>query len=336
MLKRRVPRVIATGFLLTVAVSGLSACRTSPTVAAYVGDERVTVAELESAIDARRSDPEVDAFAANDPDAFARRVLGMLVQEEVHDEAAQRYDVEVGDDDVRTRIDELLGQDDPEAVFGQLAAQGIARVDVFENVRQQMVRQSIAVEEGAAEGLTEEALRAAYEQASQDPSTVQLGYIAVPDQATADTVLAQLTADPASYPEVAAQYPGQYTLPELAERAPEEIPPPLAEQATTAQPGTGFTVAVPEVGGVIVGFVGLYPPFEEVRPQLEQQAAAAAAEAGNGLVEEVRNDLDVTVNPRFGEFQEGQLAPGGGDVVDLLEDDGTTAGTTDGAEAPAN
>jgi hypothetical protein len=46
VLKRRVPRVLVTGFLLTVAVSGLSACRTSPTVAAYVGDERVTIAEL--------------------------------------------------------------------------------------------------------------------------------------------------------------------------------------------------------------------------------------------------------------------------------------------------
>ena len=328
--------MLATGFLLTVAVSGLSACRTSPTVAAYIGDEQVTVAELEAAIDERRENPEVDAFAANDPDGFTRRVLTLLVQEEVYDSAAERYDVEVGDDEVRARIDELLGEDDPETVFGQLAAQGVGQADVFENVRQQMLRQTIAVQEGAAEGLTEEGLRAAYEEARRNPMGIQLGYITVPDQATADAVLAELTADPASYPVVAANYAGQATLPEVQEVSPDQIPGPLAEQAATAAPGTGFTVAVPEVGGVVVGFVGVYPPFEEVRPQLEQQAADQAGQAGNALIEEVRSDLDITVNPRFGEFQEGQLAPGGGDVVDLLEDDGTATGTTEGGAAPAN
>src|SRR6476660_8210702 len=38
VLKRRVPRVLVTGFLLAVAMAGLSGCRTSPNVAAYVGD----------------------------------------------------------------------------------------------------------------------------------------------------------------------------------------------------------------------------------------------------------------------------------------------------------
>jgi hypothetical protein len=235
---------------------------------------------------------------------------------------------------VRARIDQLLGEDDPETVFGQLAAQGIGEADVFENVRQQLVRQTIAVQEGAADGLTEEGLRAAYDEVRQTMAEVEFGYITVPDQARADAVLAQLTATPAAYAGVAAQYAGPYTLPALEPRAPADVPAPLAEQVAAAEPGTGFTVAVPDVGGVIVGFVGgvVYPTFEEVRPQLEQQAADEAGQAGNDLVEEVRNDLDVTVNPRFGEFQEGQLAPGGGNVVDLLEDDGTTADPA----APAN
>jgi peptidyl-prolyl cis-trans isomerase SurA len=334
VLKRRVPRVLVTGFLMAVAVSGLTACRTSPTVAAYVGDEQVTVAELEAAVAERRDDPEVDAFAENDPGAFTRRVLTLLVQEKVYTAAAERYDVSVGNDDVRARIDQLLGEDDPDTVFGQLAAQGIGRADVFENVRQQLVRQTIAVQEGAAEGLTEEGLRAAYEQVRDTLGEKQLGYITVPDQATADAVLAQLTATPSDYGTVAAQYAGPYTLPALEARPSAEVPPPLADQVAAAQPGTGFTVAVEEVGGVIVGFVGdvVYPSFEEVRPQLEQQAADQAGQAGTDLVERVRSDLDVTVNPRFGEFQEGQLAPGGTDVVDLLEDDGTA----DGAAAPAN
>ncbi|MCW2698622.1 MAG: hypothetical protein JWQ45_157 [Blastococcus sp.] len=332
MLKRRVPRVLVAGCLMAVVVSGLSACRTSPTVAAYVGDEQVTVAELDAAIADRREDPDVAAFADANSDPFIRRVLTLLVDEEIYTTVAQRYGVEVSDDDVRARIEQLLGGEDPDTVFGHLAAKGVGRADVFENVRQQLVRQEIAVQEGEAEGLTEEGLRAAYEQARQNATTTRLGYITVPDQPTADAVLAQLTAAPTSYAAVAAQHAGQYTLPEIEERTPDQIPGPLAEGAAAAKPGTGFTVAVPEVGGVLVAFVAPYPPFEEVRPQLEQQAASAAATAGDALVQKVRDDLDVTVNPRFGTFQDGQLAPDDTGVVDLLED---AAAPADQA-APAN
>lgn len=328
MLKRRVPRVLTAGFLLTIAVAGLSACRSDPSVAAYVGDDRITVAELESAVAERREDPEIDAFAEANPADFTRRVLTLLVQEEVFSVAAERYGVSVGNGEVRDRLDQLLAEVDPEAAYGGLAAQGIGRTDVFENVRQLLIRQRIAVEEGAAPGLTEEGLRAAYEQTRESMAQVQLGYISVPDQTVADSVLAELTANPASYPAVAARFPGPYTLPELQQRAPEDVPTPLAEQVAAAQPDTGFTVAVEEVGGVIVGFVGgvVYPTFEELRPQLEQQAVEQASQAGDALVEELRADLDITFNPRFGEFEDGQLAPGGSDVVTLLEEEGAGAG----------
>jgi hypothetical protein len=336
VLKRRVPRVLATGFVLAVAVSGLSACRTSPTVAAYVGDEQVTVAELESAVAERRENPDIDAVAEGDPDDFSRRVLKLLVEEEVYAQAAERYDVAVSNDDVRARIDLLLGNDDPDAVFGQLATQGVALADVFENVRQQLVRQEIAVSEGKAEGLTEESLHAAYEQSLADTSTVRFGYITVPDQATATAVLAQLTATPERYEEIAGKYAGQYTLAEPAETSPDQLPPPLAPQAVTARPGTGFIVPVAEIGGVVVGFVAPDPSFEEARPDLELQAGDQAAEAAVPIIDEVRDDLDVTYNPRIGEFKDGELVPSdGGGVVTYFEEEGSGAGEGPAGDLPA-
>ncbi|SNR41548.1 SurA N-terminal domain-containing protein [Blastococcus mobilis] len=327
MLKRRAPRVITTGFLLAVTVSGLAACRTSPNVAAYVGDSQVTVTELRSAVDERLTDEAVAAFAETDEETFTRRVLSLLVQEEVYAEAAERYDVRVDDDDVRARIDELLGDDDPAEVFGQLAQQGIGREDVFENVRQQLVRRQIAEAEGEAEGLTDEALRARYGEVREDLAQVSFGYITVPDQATADAVLAQLTAAPDSYPAVAAQYPGATTLPALEPRGPEELPGVLAEGIAAAAPNTGFTTAVPEAGGVVVTFVEgpVYPSFEEVRPQLENEASEAVQEAGNRRVEAVREDLGVTVNPRFGVLEDGRLVAADGGVVDILGDEDPVA-----------
>jgi peptidyl-prolyl cis-trans isomerase SurA len=323
VLKRRVSRVITTGFLLAVTVSGLTACRTSPNVAAYVGETQVSVSELESAVEERLTNEAVAAFAQTNEDMFTRRVLSLLVQQEVYAEAVQRFDVEVSDDDVRARIDVLLAEDDPDAVYAQLADQGITPDDIFENIRQQLIRQRIAQAEGLAEGLDDAALQARYEEVRESLVEVSFGYIAVPDQATADAVLAQLTADPAAYPTIAAQYPGSYTLPALEPRAADQLPSVLAEGIAAAAPNTGFTTPVEETGGIVVTFVEgpVYPTFEEVRPNLEAEAADAAEQAGTELVNDVRDDLGVTVNPRFGVLEEGQLVPDGSGVVDILGDE---------------
>jgi hypothetical protein len=327
VLKRRVPRVIATGLLLAVPLLGTTACRTSPNVAAYVGDSQVTVTELQTAVDERLDDEAVAAFAEADEDTFTRRVLSLLVQEEVYAVAAERYDIRIGDDDVRARIAQLLGNDDPDEVFGQLAQQGIGRADVFENVRQQLVRREIAEAEGEAEGLSDEALRARYAEVRESLAQVSFGYITVPDEAAAATVLTELTTNPAAYPALAAQYPGPSTLPALEARALDEVPGVLAEGIAAAAPNTGFTTTVPDLPGVVVTFVEgtVYPPFEEVRPQLESEASDAAEEAGNRLVEAVREDLGVTVNPRYGVLEEGRLVPGDGGVVDILGDEDAAA-----------
>jgi peptidyl-prolyl cis-trans isomerase SurA len=331
VLKRRVPRAITSGFLLAVAVAGLTACRTSPNVAAYVGDEQVTVTELDSAVDARLEDEGIAAYAAGNEADFDRRVLSLLVQEQVYSVAAERYDVRVTDAQVRSRIDELLGDDDPETVYAQLAQQGISRQDVFENVRQQLIRHEIALTAGDVEETSDADLRARYEEVKQDQVKFRFGYITVPDQATADAVAAQLEANPTGYAAIAAQYAGQYTLNDLTEQTIDQVPGPLAQQIATAQPGTAFTLPVAEVQGVIVTFVAgqVYPTFEELRPQLEQEGNDAIDAAGTSLVDDVRTDLDVVVNPRYGVLQDtGEILPGTGEgsVVDILGDESAPAG----------
>lgn len=317
MLKRRAARLLLTGFVMTVAVSGLTACKSSPNVAAYVGDERVTVTELENAVAARLEDPELAAFVAGREQEHTRRVLELLVSAEVHEAAAQRYGVRVDDDDVRRRIQVLLGDSDANAQYSQLAQQGVGRADVFETVRQQLVRQRIAEAKGEVEAPSEADLRARYEEVRETLAEISFGYITVPDEATAAAVLGQLTADPAGYEAVAARYPGPTTLAALETRPAEEVPAPLAEGIAAAAPNTGFSLPIPGAGGVVVTFVAgpVYPPFEEVRPQLEQEAAGAAQEAGTALVDAVREDLGVRLNPRYEE-------QGEGGVVDILEEVG--------------
>jgi hypothetical protein len=327
VLKRRVPRVLATGVLLAVTVSGLSGCRTSPNVAAYVGNEQVTVAELDSAVAQRLADKDIKAYATSNRDEFTRRVLSLLVQDEVYTAAAERFGVQVGSDAVRSRITELLGSDDPATVYGQLAQQGIGREDVFENVRQQLLRQRIAAAEGKDDGLDVAALQARYAQVREGLAQISFGYITVPDDAAATALLAQLTADPSSYPALAAAHPGDYTLPALQSSTPDKLPGVLAQGIVAAAPNTGFTTPVPEAGGVVVTFVAgpVYPSFEEVRPDLEKEAADKVDKAALTLVDGVRKDLGVTVNPRFGVLENGKLVADSGGVVDILKDDAAKA-----------
>ena len=242
-------------------------------------------------------------------------------------QVAQRYGVTVDDGDVRARLDELLAGEDPEAVYAQAAAQGVARADVFETVRQQVVRQRIAESEGLAGGLSEEELRAAYQQQAPSLAQVRLGYVNVPDQAAADAAVAALQADPGAYPTIAAQFPGEATLPEVSTRAPGDVPAPLADVVTNAAPNSATSITVPDLPGVLVVFVGepAVPAFEEVRPQLEETARTDADAAAQDLVAEVRAGVDVTVNPRFGVIEEGAIVPSDGGVVDLLEEAGGTA-----------
>src|SRR4051794_11396021 len=125
-------RPLVAGFLLAVALAGVTGCRTDPNVAAYVGDTRITESELDSAVQQRLEDPAIAQYAHGHEADYTRKVLGQLVDDEVYTAVARRYGVTVDDDAVRTRIHEAIGGQDPEAVYGQLAAQqGISRTDVF-------------------------------------------------------------------------------------------------------------------------------------------------------------------------------------------------------------
>ena len=330
--RRRLLAVLLVG---AAGLGGLAGCRSSPTVAAYVGDEQVSVAELDTAVAERVADPDIAAYAQADEVRFTRQVLSLQVGEEVYAAAARRYDVEVTDADVRARIDQLLAGNDPDAVYQKVAQeQGASPEDVFESVRQSLVRQRLAATAGDAD-LSEDALRARYEQSKAALSTVDLGVITVPDQATADGVLAQLTADPAGYPALAAQYAGSNTLPDFRAFKPGDLTDVLAGPVAATPAGQGFTQVVPEAGGVVVGFVRAVtvPAYADVHDQLAQQAAADAADAGAQLVNAVRDDLHLKVNPRYGVLDQGQVVAGQGGVVTLLDDAGSTGAGDAGAGA---
>jgi peptidyl-prolyl cis-trans isomerase SurA len=325
---RFVRRPLVAGFLLAVAFGGLTACRTDPNVAAYVGDSRITVSQLESAVDQRLENDTLAGAVQGQQEEYTRRVLGFLVNEQVYEAVSEHYGVQVDDADVRKRLDHILDGQDPDPAFDQAAQQGYSREDVFESIRQQLLRQQIAEAEGKSDGTSDSALRARYEQDKDSFAQVQFGYIGVPDQATADAVVAQLNANPRSYAQLASQFAGPYTQDAVEPRKASEVPDPLQQAAASAQPNTAFAVPVPDIGAVVVGFVGetIYPDFADVRDDVENTVAQEADKAGTTLVDQVRADLDVTINPAYGELDGDQIKAGGGDVVKILDSQGSAGG----------
>ncbi len=313
-----------------LVVAALAGCRTEPAVAAYVENLTISTDELAAAVDQRLADENIAAVVEPGDADYQRLVLSQLVQQSIYRILSADYGVEVTDRQVQDKLDELLSGDGPqggEDVFAQLAAeQMLSELDVRENVRQALIRAAIAAEEGLDGPTQEPALRQRYEEIKDQLSMIELGFITVPDQETADTTLATVLADPDSYDDLAATYAGPNTQPVLRRAPLSDVPGPLLPSVSQTAAGQGFTVAIPETGGIVVGYVASLevPSFEEVRAEIRTEAASGVDAAVGPIVTEFVSGLDIDINPRYGSLDQGRVVPDSGGVVRILEDAGTT------------
>jgi peptidyl-prolyl cis-trans isomerase SurA len=330
--RRPAARVVLGGLAVALAAVGLTGCRTDPNVAAYVGGEAISVRQLDDAVATRASTPEMGSYVAAHRDTYPRQVLGLLVTQQVYADAEQHFGVQVGDDAVRTELDQRLSGRDADQQYASAAAQGFSRQDVFETIRQQLVLLEIAHAQKLDDALSDASLRAAYQQQLPSLTQKQLGTIQTADQPTADAVVAQLDADPGAYGTVAAAHPGDYTTPSLQAVPAGQLPAQLADGVNRAAPNSAFSIAGP-AGGVVVVFVGptTTTSFEEARPQLAAAASSTVETAAQKVVDSYRSSLSVEVNPRYGVLgTNGQLGDPSGGAVQLLGDaapSGAAAGT---------
>ena len=189
-------------------------------------------------------------------------------------------------------------------------------------MRRFILGEEIAQQAGLDVGTGESALRERYDATREQYAQFEVGLVTVADQATADAVLAQLSADPASYADVAAGYPNQNTLPAPQAATAEQLAG-IVEDPSSLVAGQGFSDALVPTGEITVVFItGIsYPSFEDIRPTLEQQAAQEVQTALDTELASVRESLDITVNPRYGRFDDsGTLVPDDRGVVDVLDD----------------
>ncbi|MBA3252197.1 MAG: SurA N-terminal domain-containing protein [Geodermatophilaceae bacterium] len=320
----RLIRPLAMSAALLAALLALSACRTSPGTAAYVGSETITTAELDSAVDAGLRDAAVAEVYDGRLGEYRQLLLQGLIDTEVYDAVAAKYGVVVSPAEVSARFADLVeGQGvTAEDFLADQAAQGRTETAVREQIRQFIITEEVAAEADLDEATGEDALQAQYEATRDQYAQFSVGLITVADQATADAVLAALTADPASYLEQATAYAGPNTLPDLQTATADQLSG-LVPDVSALQAGQGFTAALlgPDDPSITVVFIaGIdYPTFEDLRPTLEQQTSGEVQAAVETELQAVRESLNITVNPRYGSYDDGVLGPAGSDVVSVLD-----------------
>jgi SurA-like N-terminal domain len=148
-------RVVATVLFVVAAVSA-AACSNTDQIgaAAVVGDDRITVAELQQEVrDLADSLPD-SAGATGDQSTAQHAILERLIQSELIAAVAADEGVEVSDADVDTFIEEQVVAQAPEGDIGPLLAQSnLTETSMRSFVRDQLTADELIEQLGGQEQL---------------------------------------------------------------------------------------------------------------------------------------------------------------------------------------
>lgn len=308
-------RAVFLSAALAAVVVALSGCQSRLGAAAVVGDQRVSVGQLDSVVTQSLDGPGVrEALPSSDYKGdlgqYRRTLLGIKLESLLADTTARRRGVTVDSSEVDSRYRFYEHQAGGAAAFARtLAAKSALTPSLFrELVRTEVVQAEIGWASGEARRPTGAELSRLYQSYVGSVSSVVLSLIQVPDQATATSVLAQVRRDPNSFAQVAAKYPAADTRPQPQQYGEDQLPAQLRAQLSSVKAGDVFVFGIAGSGApayYVVRFGGRQQPsLEAVRPQLENQSLQQAAQVGRKFQQQVAQQVGVSVNPRFGSWDQ--------------------------------
>ncbi len=336
--------VLLAATLLSLAGCSTTGSRTGSN-AAVIGDETVTVEELERDVDLYTFLTGISGSTCGQPvdgespdAACARFALTTDIREELAKDYAAEHDLAADPAEVDSAITQLeSGLGGPEALASQLQGAGLTRAQVV-TLAERLLLVNVVQQAVVDERLDEEALRASYDAQAETFTTVEVAHILLEDRAAAEEIAGTVTPetfervarresiDPSaadnggnlgSYPraEFASQFDGDFVAGALALDA-GEISAPVQTQ----------------FGWHVIYMIGReIAPFEDVREQLRASQVGPLFDA---WVAEQIEATNVEVNPRFG-----QLDAETGEVLAVRSTEegpassttGTTSGPTSGS-----
>jgi parvulin-like peptidyl-prolyl isomerase len=210
-------RRVAVAALATVAIPLLAGCDTSPDAAAVIGGSRISIAALQSQVDAALKDPQITAALSNQQFSsglggsqagFVRLTLGRLISDKLIDEAAAAHHVTVTSKEISDQTAQFVQQAGSMSALEQQAAEsvGVTPAQLPDLIRLTVLQQELSDALVAELPATPEQLSAEYQKDIDQFDTLDVSQIAVSKKALADQILAKVQQNPASFEALAAKY----------------------------------------------------------------------------------------------------------------------------------
>ena len=336
-LRIRVPGARVLSVLVTAALVAGCAGAGSPATAASIGDQEITIAEVEEEFEALSEAPQVRDQLDADTTGEAERglqanVLTTLIREELLEIAAEELDIEVTQEDLDAERAEVVEASGGEEAFQQALEQNAVSEEELEGLLRSRVIQARIGEEFGEE-VSDEDVRAAFDEDAQGQygEQVEVRHILVETEEEAQqaierieggedfaTVAEEMSTDPGS-----AQQGGDLGL--VARGTTVEA---FEEAAFGAEVGelvgpveSEFGFHVLEVTDRVAG-----PAFEDVQEEIRAQLEGPLRdEAFRQYLDDLLSRIEVEINPRFGTWDAEQIAVVPSDPLGTPDAEGSAA-----------
>ncbi len=280
------------------------------TAAAIVDDRKIDEDRFVQQLEFLLADPSLAAQLPAGEQGVTRRkdltrqYLTFLIHQQVVREYAEARGIGVTEQEVDALLEQRIAQLGGRAAFDrQLRRSGTSEEEVRQLFEEELLRDRVA-DAVAAERLSEDSLRQAYDQRLPEFSQIQVAHILVASPEAAARIARQAT--PENFADLARRFsrdPGSARNGgALGTQRAADLVEPFARAA--------LRIPIGGIGGPVqtdFGFHVIYvkgrqvAPFEEVRPQLVEELRGQVFT--EWLVERIR-DAEIRVNPRYGYFDE--------------------------------
>ena len=302
-----------------VALSTVSCGTLLDPAAAIVRDDKITTDQVQAAVEEFKESPEFKRLAQQgDADALTREFeqsyLSQLIRRAIFTPEAQERGIEITDDEVQGQLDAIRSEFASDSAFEEaLKEQGLTLDQLTELIGDRALEEELRADITAELAPTDEELRAHYEDNIEQFSETEAQHILVDKQELATTISDELQAAPRS--EVAGLFrtlaqehstdkSNKATAGKLGFFTPGAFVPEFETGANELEAGEVSDPVKSEFGWHVIRVTDRRElPFEEVRDQIQIQLSGEVEDqAWESWVRSVYVAADVSVNPRYGEF----------------------------------
>jgi parvulin-like peptidyl-prolyl isomerase len=341
-----------------VAAMALTACGdNSPSTAASAAGKSITMNEVADALDRFKETAQFEQLSQQStPEEvavqFERGYLSQIIRRYVLQQQAAEFDLTVTDDEIAVRLDQIKADFPNEEEFQRAVDnQGLTEQQLNDLVADQVLEEELRQEVAAEAGPSEEELRQAYEDRSDQFTQTRASHILfrADDEALARKIAGQL--DDVKESQLESEFAKAATRysedPGTAKKGGDlgffgagQLVPEFEEAANSADVGQVVGPVKSEFGWHIILVTDRRTaPFDQVRDQLSSELAGQDQEqVFQEFMTDAYEQAEVQVNSRFGELDPATqqiVAPTAEDVPGAEEPPGGGSGDASPPPTPA-